>query len=273
MRRALLLAVLLGSCTPAAGPGQARLSGIASINPCTDAILAEVADPARIAALSSWSSRPASSSMDVGLARRFAATTGTAEELVALRPAMVLGGTFTSPATRAALDRLAIPLTEMPIAHTVAQSEDQVRAIAHIAGHPERGEALVGRIEQALMKARPLSAGRPTALVWQGGGIVAGADSLLGDLLARTGFTSYAARHRLKQADYLPLEKVLADPPDVLITVTADGEAQDRLRSHPALAAIHSTRATLDGNLLWCGGPTIARAAARVAAIRRGMPH
>jgi iron complex transport system substrate-binding protein len=184
---------------------------------------------------------------------------------------MVVGGTFTPPATRAALARLGMALTELPIARTVADSEGQVRQLAALAGYPERGEDLVARIEASLAAAAPPDAARPTALVWQGGGIVAGADSLLGDLLSRTGFTSYAAAKGLKQADYLPLEQVLADPPDVLITVTRDGEAHDRLRTHPALAALKGQRATLEGNLLWCGGPTVIRAAARLAQIRRGF--
>ena len=66
------------------------------------AVVAEVAAPDQILALSAYSRDPASSSMDVALARRFPAVTGTIEEIVALRPAVVVSGNFTPPAMRAA---------------------------------------------------------------------------------------------------------------------------------------------------------------------------
>lgn len=266
MRAGLLLLLSLGACAPAAAPGQPAASGVASINPCTDAILAEVAAPEQIAAFSSYSSDPATSSMDVALARRFPATSGTVEELLALRPALVIGGTFTPPATRAALRRLGIPLVELPIAGTVEDSEAQIRQIAALVHQSARGEALVRRIEQALAAAAP-PPGRPpvSAIVWQSGGIVPGEGTLIADLLRRTGFASLSAARGLGQADHLPLERMLADPPQVILAA-----GKDRLLSHPALAALSGTRReTLDPALLWCGGPTIARAAARLAQVRR----
>lgn len=274
MRSGLLgLVLLAGACAPAAQPGPPEPSvRIASLNPCTDAVLAEVADPGRIAALSAYSRDPASSSMDVAVARRFAATSGTVEELVHLRPTLVIGGTFTSPATRAALADLGIPLVELPIAQTVEQSTAQVRQIARLAGNGPAGEALVARIEAALSAAAPADPDRPTALVWQSGGIVAGEDSLIADLLRRTGFSGFAAARGLRQADYLPLETVLADPPRVLLAAVGTPSGEDRLLVHPALAALGDThRARLDPALLWCGGPTIIRAAARLAEVRRAM--
>ena len=268
MHRGLLFALLLGSCTPVAAPEQARSPGIASINPCTDAILAEVADPADIAALSHYSADPASSSMDVALARRFPSTTGTVEELVALRPRLVIGGTFTPPATRNALARLDIPLVEVPIATTVEASTAQVRQIAALAGQPARGEALARRIARSVAAATP-PPGAPaaSAVVWQSGGIVPGEGTLVADLLNRTGFTSLSAARGLRQADHLPLERMLADPPRVILA--AD---KDRMLHHPALAALASTaQAPLEPSLLWCGGPTIPRLAARLAAVRAGL--
>lgn len=272
MRRALLLPLLLGACAPAAGPAQRAPSGIASTNPCTDAILAEVADPAQIAALSAYSADPASSSMDTGLARRFASTTGTAEELIALRPALVVGGSFTPPATRAALVRSGIAMVEFPIASTVAESQAQIRALARLAGHPERGEALVARIEAALAAAAPPAGTAPLrALVWQSGGIVPGADTLVSDILSRTGFASHSVALGLGQADYLPLERVLATPPQIILAATQGTGEDERALAHPVLAALPSTRwARFDPSLLWCGGPTIARAAARLGQIRKG---
>lgn len=268
MRGALLAVLLLGACTPVAAPQQRAPSGIVSLNPCTDAILAEVADREQISALSAYSRNPAASSMDVALAHSLPSTSGTVEEIAALRPALVVSGTYTPPATRSALARLGIPLVELPIAGTVPQSEAQVRQIAALAGHPERGEALVGRIEAALAAAGPSPGPPVSAIVWQSGGIVPGDQALIADLLRRTGFASLSAARGLRQADYLPLERMLAEPPRVIFAAGGHGE-EDRLLAHPALAAL--TRAPLAPSLLWCGGPTIIRAAARLAEVRRAL--
>jgi iron complex transport system substrate-binding protein len=41
---------------------------------------------------------------------------------------------------------------------------------------------------------------------------------------------------------------------------------------HPALKKLHGTRReVLDPSLLWCGGPTVIRAAERLGAIRRSI--
>lgn len=259
--------LLLAACAPAPPAPH----GIASINPCTDAILAEVAPASRIAALSAYSRDPAQSSMDVALARRLPSTRGTVEDLAALRPALVLASNLTPPATRAALARLRVPVAEFPIATTVAESEAQVRRIAALAGNPAGGAALVARMRAALRAAAPPPGSRPVAaLVWQGGGMVPGRATLIADLLAHTGFVHFAAARGLAQAQVLPLESVLTDPPDVLLAAGNPRAEEDRMLRHPALAALPAMRRfRFDPALEWCGGPTVIRAAARLGEIRR----
>ena len=284
MRGWAALAVLaLGACVPAAGQvEQAKRSGlrIMSLNPCTDALLAELADREQIVALSAYSRVPEQSSMDVALARRLPSTGGTLEEVIAAGPALVVSGAFTPPATRGAMARLGLPLREFGMASTVEESEAQIREMAGIVGHPERGEALIGRIEAALRAARPVGrAARPvSALVWQGGGLVAGPGTLISDLLRRTGFEPLSATRGLGQAQFLPLEAVVIDPPRVILAVghgAEDGEGAregNRSLSHPVLADLPGvSRVRLAPNLEYCGGPTIIRAAARLAQIRRGL--
>lgn len=271
MRLAPLLALALSACT-AASTGTGLGPTIVSMNPCTDAILAEVADPQQLLAISTYSQDPASSSMDLARARSMRAVSGTVEEVLALHPQVVVGSSFTAPATRAALERLGYRFEPFGLAGTVAESEQQVRALARIAGHPDRGEALVARIEAALAAAAPPPGAPITAVVWQSGGIVPGQGALITELLSRTGFTNFAAARGLHQADALPLEAMLADPPRVILAAGSAYSDEDRLLRHPALAALKETRRfTFDPALLWCGGPTIPRAVARLATIRRGL--
>jgi iron complex transport system substrate-binding protein len=266
-RAARLLAcalVLAGASVQA----HAALPRVVSLNPCSDAILVEVADPAQIVALSAYSRDPASSSLLPGVAARFASTHGTIEEVIALHPDVVIDGAFVAPATAAAYRRLGLRLATMGTQRDVAGALADVRQLAALTGHPDRGEALVARITAALARAAP-PAGRPPvdAVLWEWGGIVAGADTLTGELLERTGFANLPARQGYHQADIYPIERLIAHPPRVLLTV-----GDDRMLHHPALAALtHTVRADFPAGLLYCGGPTIIRAAQRLAALRKAL--
>ena len=260
-----MLGLALSACAAAPPERQDAAPTIVSLNPCTDAILAEVADPAQLLAISHYSQDPRATSMPLAQARRFRVTGGTVEEVLALDPDVVVAGSFLPPATAQAFGRLGTRVETFGITPTVAESHAQVRRLAALAGHPERGEGLIRRIDAALAATRhegPLV----TALLWQAGGIVPGEETLAARLLAHTGFASHSAARGLGQGAYLPLEQVLADPPELVIA--AGGE---RMLTHPALRGLAGVRhEALDPTLLFCGGPTLIRAAERLAEIRRG---
>ena len=121
-----------------------------------------------------------------------------------------------------------------------------------------RGEVLARRI---LASGRPARAGsRPSAVLWQPGGIVAGRGALIAELIERAGFANHAASRGLAQGDYLSLERMLADPPDVLLIA-----GEQRGQHHPVLSNLSSMYvAQFPPNLLYCGGPTIPRAMAQL---------
>ena len=275
-----LAALALAGCTPVSGradggdgtdgTGPAR---ILSLNPCADAVLAQVAGPDQILALSHYSHDPRATSMDIATARRFAVTGGTVEEILALSPDVVVAGTFLPPTTAQALSRLGIRVERLPIARNVPESMAQLRHLAELAGQAERGKALIGQIEAALAAAAPPAGHRPVAaVIWQSGGIVPGRDELVSDLLARTGFASHSAARGLGQAAYLPLEAMLTDPPQVILTAGTPGDGEDRMLAHPALDALAGVRKErFAPDLLYCGGPTIIRAAQRLAQVRRTL--
>ena len=268
---ALAAGLALACCAraPAADQPRAR-PAIVSLNPCSDAVLAEIADSAQLLAISRYSQDPAASSMDVAQARRLRAVSGTLEEVLALRPDVVVADPFFPAGSAAALAAQGIALVRLPIAASVTESRSQVAQLAALAGHAGRGAALIARIDAALARAAPPPGAEPvSAVVWQSGGIVPGPETLIGELLSRTGFRSLSAARGMRQADVLPLEAMLADPPQVILAAGNPRAQEDRLLAHPALAALKDTRRErLDPALLWCGGPTIVRAAERLADIR-----
>lgn len=261
----LALALALAACAPAAPePAQDPAHPtIVSLNPCLDAILVEVAPPSQVLALSHYSHDPGSSSIPATTAARYGVTGGTAEEVIAARPDLVLASIFLPQPTRTALERAGLRVETFGSPTSIAESAAQVRDVAALAGRRDAGEALAARIAAAPQ----LPAGPPLdALLWQPGEIVAGEQTLVAELLREAGFASDAARRGLGQADRVSLEAVLADPPQVLL-VAGDAAGQ----RHPLLDGQlkATTIASFDPSLIYCGGPTIVRARERLAAIRR----
>jgi iron complex transport system substrate-binding protein len=83
--------------------------------------------------------------------------------------------------------------------------------------------------------------------------------------MAHAGLFSVAADRGMTGAGVIPLEALVLDPPALLIT--------DRPQALPPLVARLPTRVeAFDRTLLNCGGPSLAPAARRLAAIRDALP-
>jgi iron complex transport system substrate-binding protein len=260
----LAAAIVLSACAPAAPRGNTDPAHptIVSLNPCLDAILVEVAPPDQVLALSHYSRDPSSRSIPAGVAARYGVTGGTAEEVIAARPDLVLASIYLPQPTRAALEKAGLRVATFGSPTSVAESVVQVREVARLAGRQAEGEALANRI--AAPAASPQQ-DAIRALLWQEGEIVAGEQTLIAELMREAGFSSDAARRGLGQAGRVSLEAVLADPPGVLL-VAGDAAGQ----RHPLVRNTYKSMivAEFDPSLLYCGGPTIPRARARLRAIR-----
>jgi iron complex transport system substrate-binding protein len=264
MRGWLLAALALAGCSAEPVPrAVGGLPTVVSLNPCTDAVLAKIAAPGQVLAISHYSHDPRGTSMDLAEAGRFRATGGTVEEVLALDPDVVVASSFMHPATRAALDDLGVRVETFGIAATVEESLAQVEALGAAIGRGEAGRALAQDIADDV-KAASVRGPRVATVLWQPGGIVPGDGALVSDLLRRAGFASHSAARGYAQADFLPLEQVVADPPALLL-VAGDSAAQ----RHPVLAEVEGMRvARFDPSLLYCGGPTIPKAMARLREVR-----
>jgi iron complex transport system substrate-binding protein len=258
-RFALLLAMTVTGCTrqPAITPG-----GIVSNNPCIDAILAEIATPGQIGAVSIYSHGADSASAPLKWARKLPALGTSAEEIIAAKPRLVLTGNLASSGTNAALAKAAVKTIAFGVPANVEDSIAQIRQVAAAIGQPVAGEALVRRIERA---ATPAPASAPafirSAIIWQNGAFVAGKGTLQDSLLTRAGYRNASDTYGLQQWDILPLETLIRKPPDVIF-MPLSGKGEDAR----ALAARRRVLAHVTGKvrivnfpdkLLFCGGPTI----------------
>ncbi|MDE1468025.1 ABC transporter substrate-binding protein [Aurantiacibacter sp. D1-12] len=236
---------------------------IVSLNPCADAILHEVAAPGQLLAVSHYSHDPGATSMRIGDAFAYPPTGGTVEEILAFDPDVVVADTFLAPATRSALQAAGVEIVTVGMVTSLEDSLAQIELLSSLSQEPERGESLAQDI-QAAWVTHTSEGPVISTLLWQEGGIVAGEGSLAFALLEQSGFDSHSAARGLGQGTYLPLEQVLADPPELIL---ASGD--ERMLSHPVLEQLDGVRYdTFDSALLYCGGPTIPRALERLAEIR-----
>lgn len=265
--------VVSGALAMTAGAPPPRPRRIVSLNSCLDAMLVHLADRGQIAALSHYA-RDARASTVADQARTLPYTWESAEEVIALMPDLVLASQHSALATRNALKRLHVPVQRFNVPRSIDESLGQVREVARLIGHPDRGEALVARIGAAIAAARPApGARRLTALIYQPNGFAAGPGTLVDEMMSVAGFDNAARRFGLKTWGNVGLERLLADPPQVLLVgVPAPGARSwaDRVMSHPALKVISGRmrQVRLPEKLLYCGGPVLIETAAAMARAR-----
>ncbi|MBB5987053.1 ABC transporter substrate-binding protein [Sphingobium lignivorans] len=240
---------------------------VMSLNPCIDAILLAVADPGQILSISHYSHDPRATSAPLDVARRFPANGGTAEEVIAAGPDLVLLGSHVAPATQRAIADAGVRVETVGVPATIEESRAQVLQVARAIGHEARGRRLLDRIDTALAAARPAPGRSPVpALIRLGGGLVPGQGTLADELLARTGFRNMSHDYGLAMWDMLPLEPLIARPPHLLLTDGAGpGTREAMLARVPGLRV-----ADFPSRLLQCAGPNLIEAAGTLATIRRG---
>lgn len=232
------------------------------MNMCVDAMLVALVDHHRIAALSHYSQDPLRSTI-APIARQLPVTYETAEEVVALKPDLVLASRHSAIATRNALARVGIRFELLDVPDTIAGSIEQLRHVARLVGAEAAGEAMVMKIEQAIADARPPAGQRPvTGAVYQPGGLSAGAATVTGELMQVAGIQNIAARYGVDSYRPLPLEVLVSDPPELLLVGEVSAGAalrSEKLVRHRALLALQDrmTQAVLPSKLIYCDGPVM----------------
>lgn len=266
------LAVALASGVARAEPPRR----IVSLNLCTDQILVDLVGRERIAALSHLATDPALSAI-AEEARGLVTIRGTAEEVLARDPDLVLTIAGSTPATVSLLERLGKRVLAVPLANDFDAVRSITRAIAQAVGEVQRGEQLLASFDARLAAGAPADARRPSALVYQLNSLASGPGTLVDAMLTAAGFRNLARELPLGPAGRLPLETLVANPPDLVVLATAPDAfrtvAADNLR-HPALAAVLAERPhVLLGMADWlCGTPRAARAVEALAGWRRALP-
>jgi iron complex transport system substrate-binding protein len=265
-----LLATVLA--VPASAQGPAR---IASINMCTDQLLLDLGQREQIVGLSPYARDMRS--WAAAKADGLTVLSGTAEEIMVLRPDLVLAGRFTRRATREFIRQKRIPIEEFDAVRSVSEAKTQIVRVAALAGNPARAMQRIAELDAAVARLRAAaSTSGLTVLPLARRGWVSGQQSLMTDLLSIAGLTSGAGALGVKSGSFINLERIVSLKPDALVMSRNSDTAEDQGRAmllHPAIASLFppERRIIIAESLTVCGGPMLVEAMDQLAAQIRGI--
>jgi len=246
---------------PARGAGQR----VASMNVCTDQLLIELADPEQIVGLSPFS-RDLARSFVANDARSFPMLSGGAEDILLLKPDIVVAGQFDKRSTREFLREHGLRLAEFGVPRNLDEAKAQMRRMGEIVQHADRAEAEIARLDAAVARARQTVAEKNySVLPLSRRGWVSGTDSLVSSLLAETGLFNAAGDLGVTSGGYASLEAIVNLKPDFIVVSEAGDRAEDDGRAfllHPALERFYppEKRIVIPDRLTVCGGVMLAEA-------------
>jgi iron complex transport system substrate-binding protein len=246
-------------------PALAAGPSVASMNVCTDQLLITLADPGQIVGLSRFSREEWEASA-ASEARRYPMLSGGAEDLLVLKPDIVVASLFDKRSTRELLREKGVHLAEFAVPRTLDDVKAQIREMGDIVGHPDRAAAEIARLDAALARARQAVADRHyRVLPLSRRGWVAGSDGFVGSLLSETGLFNAATDLGLRFGGFASLETIVSLRPDFILVSQAGDHAGDDGEAfllHPALERFYppKKRIVIPARLTECGSVTLTEA-------------
>jgi iron complex transport system substrate-binding protein len=229
--------------------GISAAARVASLNLCTDEYLLLLARPQQVVSVSYLSQDPLEFPL-WRLARGYKGNRGSIEDVITLKPSLILTMGGGGRATGLIASRLQIRALDLPYATSLAEVEHNLRTVAAALGDKRRAEPWVARIEQ-LRRSAPAAA-RDT--IWISGH---------GDTLAPASLGAQWLRLAGLQQRPLPggqatLETLLTRPPKVLIRSdyrSGQMSGGTRWADHPIVRRAGARQLITDGRPWTCMGP------------------
>ena len=202
---------------------------IASLNLCMDQILLEWVAPERIVSVT-WLSGEAHYQR-TPLPGNLYLNRAQAEELLPLKPDLVLTGQYGAQRASQRLEQLGFRVVRIPDAYNLEQLQQQLTSLQQALGEIPELRQQQRELQALLQQAPDASTGNPGALILSANNITYGDGMLEHELLTRAGFTNLAAQQGIQQLGRVSLEQVIDAQPQLLVFY---GGAQDFAIAHLA---------------------------------------
>jgi len=216
-----------------AAPAAAEPRRVVSLDYCADQFVLALADRDQIAALSRGSQRDDSYFRD--RARGIRQTRGTLEEVLALRPDLVVrnwGGPWDAEQAYA---RFNVPVLQVGDTPDFAAAREDLLDASRTLGHSDRGAAIARDLDARLARLSTQRSNAPVMYL-SAGGAVAGRGTMMDAVITAAG-----GRNVRAEASWtvMPLERLVETPP-ALIALGFFGSGREQVNAwspsrHPAL--------------------------------------
>ncbi|PCI65715.1 MAG: cobalamin/Fe3+-siderophore ABC transporter substrate-binding protein [Piscirickettsiaceae bacterium] len=246
---------------------QASPQRIVSLNLCADQLLVEMLPPERLVGITNLAG-DSGISFQYKKASQYHQHNGRVEEIIALKPDLIVAGAYTTQTTNQLLGKLGYLVVKIGLPKTIAEIEQQVIMLGGQVGASDEAASIVKRMSGSLALLRETRiSGSPKAAIYYANGFSAGKLTIVDEVLSVAGFSNIAAEQGLDFVAPLSMETLLKAEPDVLILgryqENTDSMAHQILK-HPALQGhIQSSRAvtvTMPDRYWDCAGPSIVAA-------------
>lgn len=270
-RFALLMIVMaLSACGSAAPIADAPARRIVSLDYCADQYVLALADRTAIAAVSTDAT--ASFSYLRNRARGIPTVRARAEDILALKPDLVVRAYGGGYGIADQLARAGIPTLQTPNANDFAEIRAAILTMATALHAPDRGAAMAAAFDARLVRLKALTHSRETAMYVTAGGATTGPGTLVHDMLALSGHENFTTEPGWRS---IPLEALAYRQPDLIAFATfgAKTATQDAWSpaSHPVMQTMLQAKpvAAVDGAWTSCGAWFILDAVEAIAASGR----
>ncbi len=271
---AIVAAALLCAAVPARAADPPRR--VVSLNLCLDQLALAIAAPGQLVGISDLAHDPHLSPR-WRAARALPPVRKRAEEILALRPDLLIVDDFLTPSLRKTLRLAGIPTLELAEADGIEATLDHIARIGVALGRPAVARDLATSLREGIARlTAPAGPAGPVAAIYQANGMTLGRGTNADGLLRIAGWRNLAAERGLSLFVPMAMEELVAAAPDLLIL---DGETSDRpslaermMTHRAARRAFAGARTLVMPHSLWlCGGPQNVEALGRLAAAREAM--
>jgi iron complex transport system substrate-binding protein len=263
-----VLAVLAGTWLAVTAPLPVRAEvprRIISTNMCVDQLLLDLARPDQIIGLSPYARDPLRS-WAAEKAAGHPVLSGTAEEILVMKPDLVIAGRYDARTMRAFLKTKGVRIEEFDAALSIDETRQQIRDVGRIVGAEDRARSRIAAIDAALTRLAAVAAtAKVRVLPLARRGWVSGKQSLITDLLGKAGLINAADELGIGLGGFTTLEAIVRLRPDALLVTRDDFLAEDQgsaMLLHPAIAGLFppERRIFMPEKLTVCGGAMLAEA-------------
>ncbi|MFL2769765.1 MAG: ABC transporter substrate-binding protein [Rhodospirillaceae bacterium] len=258
-------------CVGLAGKVQAEEPRrIVSMNLCADQIVLRLAEVGTIVSVSFLTADPEESPV-ADLARGLILNTGQVEEIVSLKPDLVVAGRHTTGAAKILLKRLGYRVVEVDIPLTFEEMYKTYRALGKVLGRSDEAESFLAGLSNRLeaLEKRVSRRRFGTVLILDANGFAVGRPSLVDQVLSRIGLVNIATHLNISDFGRVTMDDIIISQPDHLVRIayrTDVPSLANLMLSHPALAKYFREKAIISVARSWlhCGGSSLVLAAEKV---------